>query len=113
MDQVNMTPAEYQPYDLPDPQFFIDLLPKEFTGSDLVALGFVLPEYSNSATLSEILKNYAEQEQESDEKPLIATADGDRMVPFVAALVPTVDLAAGYLQLADVGGFLADPPEEN
>lgn len=69
MDQVNMTPAEYQPYDLPDPQFFIDLLPKEFTGSDLVALGFVLPEYSNSATLSEILKNYAEQEQESDEKP--------------------------------------------
>ncbi len=44
---------------------------------------------------------------------VIATADGDRMVPFVAALVPTVDLAAGYLQLADVGGLLADPPEEN
>ena len=63
MNYVHMTPAEYQPYDLPDPQFFLDLLPEEFTGSDLVALGFVLPEYSNSATLSEILKAHAEQEQ--------------------------------------------------
>lgn len=69
MNHVLMTPAEYEPYDLPDPQFFLDLLPEEFTGSDLVALGFVLPEYSNSATLSEILKANAEQEQESDKKP--------------------------------------------
>lgn len=69
MNYVHMTPAEYEPYELPDPQFFLDLLPEEFTGSDLVALGFVLPEYSNSAALSEILKTAAEQEQESDEKP--------------------------------------------
>ena len=69
MNYVLMTPPEYQPYDLPEPEFFLNLLPKEFTGSDLVALGFVLPEYSNSATLSEILKNYAEQKQEPDEKP--------------------------------------------
>lgn len=69
MNYVHMTPAEYEPYDLPDLQFFLDLLPKEFTGSDLVALGFVSPEYSNSATLSEILKTAAEQEQESDKKP--------------------------------------------
>jgi len=69
MNYVLMTPAEYELYELPDPQFFLDLLPKEFTGSDLVALGFVLPEYSNSATLSEILKANAEQKQESDKKP--------------------------------------------
>lgn len=69
MNYVRMTPPEYQPYDLPDPQFFLDLLPEEFTGSNLVALGFVSPEYSNSATLSEILKAHAEREQESDEKP--------------------------------------------
>lgn len=69
MNYVLMPPAEYEPYDLPALQFFLDLLPEEFTGSDLVALGFVLPEYSNSATLSEILKTAAEQEQESDKKP--------------------------------------------
>lgn len=68
MNHVHMTPAEYQPYELPDPQFFLDLLPEEFTGSDLVALGFVLPEYSNSATLSEILKTAAEQEQEQEQE---------------------------------------------
>lgn len=68
MNYVHMTPAEYEPYELPDSQFFLDLLPEEFTGSDLVALGFVLPEYSNSATLSEILKTHAEQEQESEKK---------------------------------------------
>ena len=68
MNHVLMTPAEYQLYELPDPQFFLDLLPKEFTGSDLVALGFVSPEYSNSATLSEILKIAAEQEQEQEQE---------------------------------------------
>ena len=68
MNYINMTPAEYEPYELPDPQFFLDLLPEEFTGSDLVALGFVSPEYSNSATLSEILKACAEQEQEQEQE---------------------------------------------
>lgn len=38
----------------------------------------------------------------------IQTAHGRRLVPFVAALVPTVDVSEGYCQLADVGGLL-DP----
>lgn len=38
----------------------------------------------------------------------IRTPSGNRMVPFVEALVPTVDLAEGYCQLAEVGGLL-DP----
>ncbi len=38
----------------------------------------------------------------------IDTANGTRMIPFVAALVPEVDLAAGYLGLADVPGLLSD-----
>lgn len=36
----------------------------------------------------------------------IRTPTGNRLVPFVRALVPTVDLAAGTVQLADVPGLL-------
>ena len=43
---------------------------------------------------------------------VIDTPDGERLVPFVAALVPTVDLGDGYLQLADVGGLLSDLEED-
>jgi 16S rRNA processing protein RimM len=32
------------------------------------------------------------------------------LVPFVAALVPEVDLAAGTLTVTDVAGLLADEP---
>lgn len=40
---------------------------------------------------------------------LVIEADaGQRLVPFVAALVPEVDLGAGTLRLADVQGLLAD-----
>ncbi|MGJ3509350.1 ribosome maturation factor RimM [Enemella sp. A6] len=38
----------------------------------------------------------------------IRTDHGVRLVPFVEALVPTVDLAEGYCQLAEVTGLL-DP----
>ena len=38
----------------------------------------------------------------------IRTPDGDRLVPFVAALVPTVDLDAGTVTLADIDGLLDD-----
>jgi 16S rRNA processing protein RimM len=35
-----------------------------------------------------------------------------RLVPFVAALVPDVDLAAGTLTLVDLPGLLDDAAEE-
>jgi len=38
----------------------------------------------------------------------VRTADGIRLVPFVTALVPVVDLVAGCVQLADVSGLLTD-----
>ncbi|MDR1078388.1 MAG: ribosome maturation factor RimM [Propionibacteriaceae bacterium] len=40
------------------------------------------------------------------------TAAGPRQVPFVAALVPEVDLAQGRLVLADLAGLLDDGAEE-
>lgn len=73
MDQVLMTPAEYQSYDLPDPQFFLDLLPEEFTGSNLVALGFVESTQRDSATLKEILQTRGKQllKQAYEKAPVI------------------------------------------
>jgi 16S rRNA processing protein RimM len=43
----------------------------------------------------------------------IETAAGTRLVPFVAALVPQVDLDAGYLTVADVGGLLDDEADDD
>ncbi len=38
----------------------------------------------------------------------VTTEAGPRLIPFVRALVPTVDMEAGTLQLADVEGLLED-----
>lgn len=44
---------------------------------------------------------------------VIRTVGGEeRLVPFVEQLVPTVDMAAGSLTLADVDGLLSDLPDE-
>jgi 16S rRNA processing protein RimM len=43
----------------------------------------------------------------------IETAAGSRLVPFVEALVPQVDLAAGYLIVADVSGLLDDEADDD
>ncbi len=37
---------------------------------------------------------------------VVRTPSGERLVPFVTELVPVVDLAAGYVQVADVRGLL-------
>ena len=105
MNHVLMTPPEYQLYELPEPQFFLDLLPEEFTGSDLVALGFVLPEYANNATLSEILKNAAEQEQEQEqesEKKLPPLDEPREKTPFVMCNNPTETITEDMLADANL-----------
>jgi 16S rRNA processing protein RimM len=38
----------------------------------------------------------------------VTTEDGARLVPFVFELVPEIDLAAGFVRLADVPGLLSD-----
>lgn len=60
-NKVSMSPPEYEPYQLPDPQYFLDLLPEEFTGPSLIALGFVESTGHDSATLKKILQNRGEQ----------------------------------------------------
>lgn len=43
---------------------------------------------------------------------IVTTANGDVMVPFVGAIVPTVDLSAGTLTVTPPGGLFEDVPEE-
>jgi len=42
----------------------------------------------------------------------VETGAGTRLVPFVEALVPEVDLAAGRILVVDVPGLLSDLPDE-
>jgi 16S rRNA processing protein RimM len=42
----------------------------------------------------------------------IETPAGPRLVPFVQALVPDVDLEAGSLTVVDVGGLLDDRDDD-
>jgi 16S rRNA processing protein RimM len=41
----------------------------------------------------------------------LARGGAERLVPFVAELVPVVDVAAGFVTVADQPGLLADEPE--
>ena len=43
----------------------------------------------------------------------VETADGPRLVPFVSAVVPVVDLEAGEVRLADLPGLLEDVDEQD
>lgn len=63
-NMVSMSPVEYEPYQLPEPQFFLNLLPEEFTNADLIALGFVESTQRDSATLHEILKAHTVHHQQ-------------------------------------------------
>ncbi len=42
---------------------------------------------------------------------VVRTTDGERLIPFVAALVPDLDLKAGTCTLADVRGLMDDEAE--
>lgn len=42
---------------------------------------------------------------------VVRTTQGERLVPFVTALVPVVDVASGFVQVADLIGLLSDPDE--
>ena len=50
--------------------------------------------------------------QPTSPRPRTGSSGAERLVPFVEALVPEVDLAAGTLTLADVAGLLEDIEDE-
>ncbi|MBB1484334.1 ribosome maturation factor RimM [Tessaracoccus sp. MC1865] len=76
--------------------------PEEFFDRHLV--GLVVRDHTGAerGTVTEVLHLPAQDVLQLD-------VDGEeRLVPFVEALVPTVEVEAGYIQLADVPGLLED-----
>lgn len=78
----------------------------EFWDRDLIGLTVLTADGRPAGTVRRI--RHAAQDLLEIETP-----EGvERLVPFVAALVPQVDLAAGTLTLADVAGLLDDAAAE-
>lgn len=76
--------------------------PEEYFDRQLVGLGVLDASGQQVGAVSEVLHLPAQDVLQID------TPDGERLVPFVQALVPVVDVAAGHVQLADVPGLLED-----
>ena len=76
--------------------------PEQFYDHQLVGLQVRGPDDALVGTVTSVV-HLPEQDT------LVVDADGrEVLVPFVTALVPTVDVADGYVRLADVAGLL-DP----
>lgn len=76
--------------------------PDEFFDRQLVGLTVLSADGAAVGTVREVLHLPAQDVLQVD-------ADGEeRLIPFVSALVPVVDLEAGHVQLADVAGLLED-----
>lgn len=76
--------------------------PEEYFDRQLVGLAVLRADGRPAGTVTEVLHLPAQDVLSID-------VDGqERLVPFVAALVPEVDLAAGHLRLAKVAGLLEE-----
>lgn len=81
--------------------------PEEFYDHQLVGLAVVDPDGHALGTLVRVNHGAAQ------DLLVVKTNDGrEALVPFVAALVPEVDLAGGRIVVADRPGLIAPFPEE-
>src|SRR5215207_2538303 len=76
--------------------------PGEFYDRQLIGLRVTTPDGTDVGTVGSVLHLPAQDVLE------IQTAAGARLVPFVEALVPDIDLEAGRLTVVDVVGLLDD-----
>ena len=76
--------------------------PDTFYDRHLIGLKAMTPDGVEVGMVSSVLHLPAQDVLEVD------TTTGIRLVPFVEALVPQVDLAAGHLTVVDVAGLLDD-----
>jgi 16S rRNA processing protein RimM len=82
------------------------LEPEEFYDRQLIGLRVRTFDGAEVGTVGSVLHLPAQEVLE------VNTVHGTRLVPFVAALVPEVDLVAGSLTVADVAGLLDDRDED-
>ncbi len=81
--------------------------PEEFYDHQLIGLAVVDTEGTPLGTLTAVAHGAAQ------DLLTVRTPDGrDALVPFVAALVPEVDLAGGRLVVADRPGLVRPAPED-
>lgn len=82
--------------------------PEEFYDHQLVALSVVTTDGREAGTVVEVLHSGAQD-------LLVVRREGrdDALVPFVSALVPEVDLAAGRVVVADRPGLLEPLPDDD
>jgi 16S rRNA processing protein RimM len=76
--------------------------PGEFYDRQLIGLRVTTPDGTDVGTVGSVLHLPAQDVLE------IQTAAGARLVPFVEALVPDIDLEAGRLTVVDLAGLLDD-----
>jgi 16S rRNA processing protein RimM len=76
--------------------------PEEFYDRQLVGLRVCRHDGVEIGTISSVLHLPSQEVLE------VETASGPRLVPFVTALVPDIDLETGCLTIADVVGLLDD-----
>ena len=91
--------ADVDPSELPDEE-------DAYYDHQLVGLSVLAADGSRVGTVRDVLHLPLQDTLEVD------TPAGVRLVPFVAAVVPTVDLDARALHLADVVGLLEDADED-
>ncbi|HSV40058.1 MAG TPA: ribosome maturation factor RimM [Nocardioidaceae bacterium] len=80
--------------------------PEEFYDHQLVGLAAYTTDGASVGVVSEVI-HAGGQDLLS-----IKTGDGEVLVPFVAALVPVVDVAAGRLEIQDRPGLLTPLPDD-
>lgn len=80
--------------------------PDEYFDRQLIGLAVLDAAGVRAGTITEVLHGPAQ------DLLVVDVAGTPRLVPFVQALVPVIDLVAGHVQLADVGGLLEDLDED-
>lgn len=92
----NVLVVDVDPAEAPDD-------PEEFYDHQLVGLAVRSTDGADIGTIAQVVHLPAQ------DALTVRTSDGrEILIPFVEALVPTVDVAAGHVLVADVGGLL-DP----
>lgn len=78
----------------------------DFWDRDLIGLTVLTADRRIAGTVRRVIHSA------QDILEIETIAGAERLVPFVAALVPEVDLGAGTLTLADIAGLLDDEVED-
>jgi 16S rRNA processing protein RimM len=80
--------------------------PGEYYDRQLVGLAVRTPDGEHVGEVAAVLHLPAQDVLE------VATGDGSRLVPFVAALVPDVDLGRGVVTVTERAGLLSEDEED-